>query len=338
MNKTISFEISSGSRGYKPALAAAINFAKANPDIKLILFAKKSDKAEEQLPSNIELRYSERTVDYHASIMDTLRDSDNAFVKAIESVQNGESMGIVSPASSAHLTAIGYMKYKGYNREIKPVFAPLFSNFEGQTRIVLDVGANLSYTAHSMVQYGIMGSELAKSLKLSDNPKIALLNIGEENDKGEPWRVEAFNLLKEHFNERFIGNVEADDAMTKQYDVLVTDAVVGNTTLKAYESSFSKFIELIKKSSKTWRGKLGLLLLKDSLIKDLKKMANSEMGGGAIVLGINKLVIKAHGGSKEQEFYNSLRVAKMAIDNNLVENLKAKFENATETHHNHDKH
>lgn len=338
MNKVISFEISSGSRGYKPALAAAIRFASAHPDMKIILFAKKADKVEEQLPSNIEVRYFERTVDYHASIMDTLRDSDNAFVKAIESVQNGESMGIVSPASSAHLTAIGYMKYKGYNRDTKPVFAPLYSNYEGQTRIILDVGANLTYTAHSMVQYAIMGTELAKALKLSTNPKIALLNIGEENDKGEPWRVEAYNLLKESFKDLFIGNVESNEIMTKDFNVCVTDAIVGNTTLKSYESAFGKFVEIIKKSKSTLRGKLGLLLLKDTLVADLKKISNSDMGGGAIVLGINKLVIKSHGGSKEQEFYNSLRVAKMAIDNNLVENLKNKFAHVEETHHTHDKH
>jgi len=188
--------------------------------------------------------------------------------------------------------------------------------------ILLDVGATLHCTMNQLISFAIMGRQYAKWVMAIENPRVALLNIGEEETKGHNVLVDTNQALRDNPEFNFIGNIEGRDLMTGVADVIITEGLVGNIVLKCLEGMAEM---TIKTGKKIWKknllSKMGLTMLAPILKKIKKRMDYTEYGG-APILGFQKLVIKAHGRSNAKAIKNAVLFAEKSIQNQLVKHIE----------------
>jgi glycerol-3-phosphate acyltransferase PlsX len=222
---------------------------------------------------------------------------------------------------AAGLLRIG--RIKGISR---PPIAIQFPAAKGST-LVLDNGANTDCSPENLQQFALMGQLYAKNVMKIDNPKVALLNIGEEKTKGNNLSKESYEILtNDQRIKNFIGNVEGGDIFSDKVDVVVTDGFVGNVVLKTTEGAASFFLDLIKESFKTnLRSKIAAFLIKPYLKKVLNKIDYRQYGG-APLLGVNGVVIISHGSSDSTAIYNAIKAAKKTVKEDIVTLIKAELE------------
>jgi glycerol-3-phosphate acyltransferase PlsX len=229
---------------------------------------------------------------------------DSSLVRALKAVKNGEADAIVSAGNSGALLAGGQVligRIKGVKRA---PFAPIIPTENGPA-LLLDAGANVDCKAENLVQFAKMGSIYMKSI-LGREPRVGLLNLGAEEEKGNALVKETFPLLKEEAGINFIGSVETRDIPFGYADVIVCEAFTGNAVLKMYEGVAKLFGKLMKKAFKrNIASTLGAMLSIKSLKKELKKFDVSTYGG-APMLGLKGLVVKTHGSAKNDEITNSI--------------------------------
>lgn len=230
---------------------------------------------------------------------------NSSIVKGLELVKNGECDGFVSAGSSGAVLVGGQVivgRIKGVER---PPLAPLIPNVKGVS-LLIDCGANVDARASHLVQFAKMGSIYMENIVGVKNPRVAIVNIGAEEEKGNALVKETYPLLKACPDINFVGSIEARDIPKGDADVIVCEAFVGNVVLKMYEGVAAALVSVIKKGMmSTLRGKIGGLLVKPSLKKVLKGFSVEDYGG-APLLGLNGLVIKTHGSSKANEIKNSV--------------------------------
>ena len=183
--------------------------------------------------------------------------------------------------------------------------APLIPTRKGVSLLV-DCGANVDARSSHLVQFAKMGSIYMENVLGIDNPRVAIVNIGAEEEKGNALVKETFPLLKSCPDINFVGSIEARDIPNGEADVIVCEAFVGNVILKLYEGVGATLISMVKEGMMgTLRSKMGALLVKPALKKTLKSFDASEYGG-APLLGLKGLVVKTHGSSKAKEVTNSI--------------------------------
>lgn len=188
--------------------------------------------------------------------------------------------------------------------------------------ILLDVGATLQGTVNQLISFAVMGVQYARHVMAIENPRVGLLNIGEEDTKGHETLVLTNQALRQYDSINFIGNIEGKDLLRGIADVIVTEGFTGNIVLKCIEGMAEMTIQTGKK---IWRknllSKLGLTMLSPILKKIKKRMDYTEYGG-APILGFQKLVIKAHGRSKAKAIKNALLFAEKSIQSSLVQHIE----------------
>ena len=211
-------------------------------------------------------------------------------------------------------------RIKGVNR---PALCPVLPTVkEGKKVLLLDAGANADCKAVNLVQFAVMGGVYAKAALGVKTPKVALLSNGTEDKKGNQLNHEAFPQLKALKNVEFVGNIEARDIMSGDYDVVVADGFSGNVALKSMEGTISSLFSLMKAEfMSTARGKLGALMLRKSF-KNLKNSLDYNKYGGAVFLGVDKVVVKAHGSAKRESIENAVLQAAEAVKAGTVETIK----------------
>lgn len=230
---------------------------------------------------------------------------DSSMVLGLNMVRTGDADALVSCGSTGALLVGGQVlagRIKGVRRT---PLAPLIPTVKGVTLLV-DCGANVDARATDLLQFAQMGSIYMEHVLGVKKPRVGIVNIGAEEEKGNALVKEAFPMLKECPNINFIGSVEARDIPYGVCDVLVCEAFVGNVILKLYEGVGSALIKEIKGAMlSSTRGKVAGLLAKPSLKGVVKKFDASEYGG-APLLGLKGLVVKAHGSSKAKEVKNAI--------------------------------
>ena len=258
-------------------------------------------------------------------VMAIRKKKDSSIVVGMKMVHNGEADAFVSAGSTGAVLVGGQLvvgRVKGVER---PPLAPLIPTEKGFS-LLIDCGANVDARPSHLVQFARMGSIYMENIMGVKNPRVGIVNIGAEEEKGNALVKETFPLLKECKDINFIGSVEARDISKGECDVIVCEAFVGNVILKLYEGVAGSLVRVIKKGMmETLRGKIGGALVKPSMKKVLKSFDTSE-NGGAPLLGLKGLVVKTHGSSKSQEITNSIlqciAFKKQEISKKIEENLQ----------------
>lgn len=238
-------------------------------------------------------------------VMAIRKKKDSSIVVAMNLVKHGEADAFVSAGSSGAILVGGQLlvgRIKGIER---PPLAPVIPTEKGVS-LLIDCGANVDARPSHLVQFAKMGSIYMENVVGVKNPKVAIVNIGAEEEKGNALVKETFPLLKNCPDINFIGSIEAREIPSGYADVIVCEAFVGNVILKLYEGVGSTFKRMIKKGlMSTAVSKVGALLVQPAIKKTLKAFDASEYGG-APLLGLNGLVVKTHGSSKAKEIKNSI--------------------------------
>ena len=230
---------------------------------------------------------------------------DSSIVVGLNLVKKQEAEAFVSSGSSGAILVGGQVivgRSKGVQR---PPLAPLIPTQNGVS-LLIDCGANVDARPEHLVQFAKMGSIYMEDVVGIKNPRVAIVNIGAEEEKGNALVKETFPLLKECPGINFIGSIEARDIPAGYADVIVCEAFVGNVILKLYEGVGAVLVSKIKAGMmSTLRSKIGALLVKPALKETLKSFDATEYGG-APLLGLRGLVVKTHGSSKAKEVKNSI--------------------------------
>lgn len=231
--------------------------------------------------------------------------TDSSIVRCQRLVKSGEADAMVSAGSTGAVLAGGQLivgRIKGVQR---PPLAPLIPTAKGFS-LLIDCGANVDARASHLLQFAQIGSIYMEHVIGVKKPKVAIVNIGAEEEKGNQLVKEAYPLLKECPSINFIGSIEARDIPSGDADIIVCEAFVGNVILKLYEGVAKTLIHKIKGSMKSsLRSSIGGMLVKPALKTVVKEFDSSEYGG-APMLGLKGLVVKAHGSSNAQEIKHSI--------------------------------
>lgn len=250
---------------------------------------------------------------------------DSSIVKSVKLLkEDSEAKAFVSAGSTGAVLTASVILSRRIKGVIRPALAPLLPNLAGGQTMLLDCGANVDCKANWLVQFAVMGSVYMKEVCGVANPKVALLSNGTEDEKGCALSLEAFALLKDDKRINFVGNMEAREILSGEYDVVVADGFSGNVALKATEGAVNVILTNLKAEIKaSTSAKLGYLFMKKAF-KNLKGKIDYNKKGGAVLLGMEKTVVKAHGSSKAEAFKNAV----LQAYNNSAINVSGKIESA----------
>ena len=230
---------------------------------------------------------------------------DSSLVKGLQLVHKGEADAFVSSGSTGAVLVGGQAIVKKIRGVMRAPLAPLIPTNKGAS-LLIDCGASVDARAAHLVQFAVIGSIYMKEVQGIRNPRVGLVNIGAEEEKGNALCKEAFTLLQACREINFVGNVEARDIPKGAADVYVTEAFVGNVILKLYEGVGSVLLSTVKQAiMSSPKSKIGGLLIKSELKKALADF-DPHAHGGAPLLGLRGLVVKTHGSSRALEFCNTL--------------------------------
>ena len=274
--------------------------------------------------SNIQIKHTKNFVEGSDSALSAAKKGKNTSLwLSIESLKTNESDGIVSAGNTGALFVIAKLNLKMIENIDKPALSGLWPNKNG-LNVVLDLGANIECNEKNLIDFSIMGSALHKALYANEIQKVALLNIGTEELKGNIIIKNTYQKLSEKVNSmfEFHGYIEGNQIMDGLVNVIVTDGFTGNVALKTAEGT-ANFItsELKDALTSSLIGKFSSFIN----IKNLKKFKNKldpRLYNGAILLGLDKPVIKSHGSTDSVGFANSLKVCEKIIKANLIDKIK----------------
>lgn len=249
---------------------------------------------------------------------------DSSLVKALEIVKNDESVGgMVSCGSTGAVLTGAFLKIGRIKGIVRPALAPLLPTQVGGKVAVVDSGANMDCRPEFLEQFALMGSCYMQARGI-ENPRVALVNVGDEDKKGNDLTHEAFERIKK-LPINFVGNMEARYALSGNYDVIVCDGFVGNVLIKSVEGTAVMLGKMLKETvTKSFKTKIGALLMKKEL-KGFKSSMDYQAIGGAVFLGVKKILVKGHGSSNALSVKASIFTAKTLAENNLVSSIEEKL-------------
>ncbi len=314
-------------------IKGAVIASKESPTLQTILVGEtariKENLAKFDLSGlNFEIVQASQVIDMKDTPKIAVDEKDDASINvACRMLADNEADAMVS-AGNTGATIISAAKHlpriDGVERGALAAIFPAMKNRPqdpGRT-VMLDVGATLHCTPTQLIQFAIMGAHYTKEVMEVEKPRLALLNIGEEETKGHDVLIETYSLLKKIEGFDFIGNVEGKDVMRGIADVIVCEGMVGNIVLKALEGAAEMGIETGKKIwKKSVMAKAGLTLLAP-MLKKIKKRVDYSEYGGAPILGFEKLVIKSHGRSNAKAIKNALLMAERSLKHDLVRTIR----------------
>ncbi len=323
---TIALDAMGGDHGPDVIVPAALESAGRYPGLSLVLVGDESrlrqvlNGRDAQYGGRIAIRHAAQIVEMHETPSKALRaKKDSSMRVAIDMVKEGAASACVSAGNTGALMAIAKFVLKTIPGVARPAIIAMLPSKTGHTH-VLDLGANVDCSAEILCQFAIMGYELVKAVEHHQHPRVGLLNIGEEEIKGNEQVKQAARMLGDtHIN--FVGFVEGNDIFSGHVDVVVTDGFTGNVALKAIEG----FAKLLGGSLKDEFGKnlltrfLGLLAL--PVLKAFKNRFDPRHYNGASLLGLRGIVVKSHGNADQTAFENAIRMAMLEVEMGVPERI-----------------
>jgi glycerol-3-phosphate acyltransferase PlsX len=247
------------------------------------------------------------------------RREQTSIKKAIDLVHNGKAAAMVSAGNTGAVMALAKSVLGTMKNIDRPALAIMLPTLKGNSLLV-DVGANTDSKPHNLVEFAMMGKVYLENIIGIPNPRIALMNIGEEEVKGNELTKTTHNLLKQ-LQINFIGNVEGRDVYIGEADLIVTDGFTGNVTLKVSEGVVEVMLSMLKREiMSNIFSKIGFFFLKKSLKRIKKKLDYAEYGG-ALLLGVNGIVIIGHGSSNAKAIKNAITLSCKFVSERVLDKI-----------------
>ena len=328
----IAVDVMSGEKAPAELISGALEALKEDQEIELTLIGEYDIITDELAKTDydskrLNIENADQIISMDESPIKALRKKKNATVNVgARLLKDSKVDAFISPGNTGSVMAAGLLRVGRIKGISRPPIAIQFPAVNGST-LVLDNGANTDCSPENLKQFALMGQLYAEHVMKINNPKVALLNIGEEKSKGNNLTKESYEVLNsERRIKNFIGNIEGRDIFSDKCDVVVTDGFVGNVVLKTTEGAASFFLDLLKESFKSnLRTKIAALLLKPYLKKVLKKIDYRQYGG-APLLGVKGVVIISHGSSDGTAIYNAVKAAKNTVKEDIVSLIKSEIE------------
>jgi phosphate acyltransferase len=281
----------------------------------------------------LEIVPAEGVVEMHEEPLTGIRRKPKASINvAMDLVKKGRADAVVSAGHSGAAMAAAHLRLGRLPGIDRPAIGTVLPTIKaGKSVLLMDVGANVDCRPKFLDQFAVMGSIYAQYALGIESPKVGLLNIGEEDCKGNDLAIATHQLLRENPRIQFSGNAEGRDVLSGEFDVVVCDGFVGNVLLKFAEAIGGALLQILREElPQGWRGKVGSLLLKPNLRRVKQRMDHAEHGGG-LLLGVNGICIIGHGSSQAPTIYNAIRQAKEAVESNVLEQIQAQYLKQTAT-------
>jgi glycerol-3-phosphate acyltransferase PlsX len=247
------------------------------------------------------------------------RKKDSSMCRAIDVVKRGDADAVVSAGNTGALMTAAHLKLRTLEGVDRPGLACLIPSPEN-VFVLMDAGANLEPHPSNLVQYAVMGSRYSQQILGYARPRVALFSIGTEEMKGNELILDAHRLLKQT-DLNFVGNIDGHDLFAGTADVIITDAFVGNAVLKAAESAVRVVGRWLKDELRKNPVRMLGALLAGGAFRALKEKADPDTYGGAVLLGINGICIKAHGASSPKAIKNAIRIATEFVEGHFNEHI-----------------
>ncbi len=329
----ISIDAMGGDHGTDTTVPASLECLRRNPELQLILVG--DELVLQPLLTQALLDFKGRLSIHHASQCVAMDESpvkalknkkDSSMRVAINLVRDGQADACVSAGNTGALMATARFVLKMIPGVDRPAIMSSMPSIFGHTH-VLDLGANVDSSAENLFQFAVMGAEVVKALESISNPKVGLLNIGEEETKGNE-QVKAAAKLLENSALNYIGYVEGNslNAGDEKVDLIVCDGFVGNIALKSIEGAAKMITSVLKESfGKNLFTKFAALL-SYSVLKAIKNRIDPRLHNGASFLGLKGLVIKSHGGADSLAFQTAIHVAEVEVEKNVIQKISEQVE------------
>ena len=309
----IAIDIASGDYGATVTLPAALCFLKKHPEVMLYLVGNKEDISEfvpAEVADRCEVIHASQVVDMDEPPVKALRRKrDSSMCKAIELVQQQRADICVSSGNTGALMAMSHTMLKTREGVSRPAIMGLFPGYKGTQVAMLDLGADVTATAESLCQHAYLAASIIGK-KQGKQPRVALLNIGHESIKGTTTVKAAHQMLTEQEDIHYVGFVEGNQIFFDAADIIVCDGFVGNIVLKSCEGMatllYQGFRDNLRKQR--WFSLLNQTPLK-RLLTSVFEPYSTDHRNGAILIGLNGLVVKSHGNAKEAAFLNAIELA-----------------------------
>lgn len=328
--KKIAIDMMGSDSGPEVLSESVKHYLQQNKDIFFLLFGdgKTLHDLFDSCPDKdrVEIHPTETIIPMEIKPLDFLRAKKSSMYQAISAVKEGNADGVLTAGSSGGFVTGSTILLRTIEGVLR---AGLCSSFptrkNGVPTVVLDIGANNYNTAEEVYQYGILGRIYSQNILNVKDPSVYILSNGTEKGKGTDEVVEAYKLMEERHLPGFKGNVEAREVIDGTHDVVVSPGYAGNIFLKATEGMGKIMNDLIKESFKmNLLTKIGYLFSSKGF-KRMKDTMDYRKYGGAILLGIDGVCVKAHGNSNEYAFYQAIAVCEKMIDSKIVDRIKDYF-------------
>ena len=276
---------------------------------------------------SVEIVPAEGTIEMHEEPLTGLKRKPKASINvAMDLVKQKRADAVVSAGHSGAAMAAGLLRLGRLRGIDRPAIGAVFPTMiAGKPVLVLDVGANVDCRPKFLEQFAVMGSIYSQYVLGVSDPKVGLLNIGEESSKGNDAAVRTHQMLQDNDRISFIGNAEGRDVLSGKFDVIVCDGFVGNVLLKFAEAVGEIMLQILKEElPQGLHGLLGTALLKPNLMRIKQRVDHAEHGGG-LLLGVAGVCIISHGSSQAPSIFNAIRLAKEAIDNQVLERIQSRY-------------
>lgn len=325
-----------GDFGPRITVPACLRALASNPHLKILLVGQPDSispllaNQNAELISRLQVIPAEHIVANDAKPSQAIRASKGTSMRvALDLVKTGEAQACVSAGNTGVLMGLAKLRLNAIDGIERPALVSVLPNQKKGKTVVLDLGANVNCDSKMLVQFAVMGAVMAEEIAEIDSPKVALLNIGEEESKGLDNIREAATVLKSTPNINYIGYVEGNELLTGKTDVLVCDGFAGNVSLKTMEGVIRVFLSLIKSSTTenkkmSWWMKILKKWLQKRLIKRFGHM-NPDQYNGASLLGLRGIVIKSHGGANESAFTAAIEQAVHAVERKIPERIASRL-------------
>jgi glycerol-3-phosphate acyltransferase PlsX len=246
---------------------------------------------------------------------------------AMDLVKQKQADAVVSAGHSGAAMASALLRLGRLRGIDRPAIGAVFPTMVASKPVlILDVGANVDCRPKFLEQFAVMGSVYSQYVLGIPKPLVGLLNIGEEDSKGNDTAVRAHQLLRENSRISFVGNAEGRDVLSGHFDVIVCDGFVGNVLLKFAEAVGEVILQIMREElPQGLHGQIGTAILKPNL-KRIKQRIDHAEHGGALLLGVDGICIISHGSSQAPSIFNAIRMAKEAVDNQVLDRIQSQHQ------------